>query len=281
MSHVLLPCSFCNKEFYRYSKYVWENTKLGHRSFCSPQCLAQSRMKSKSVICENSTCKKSFAKQISRISTHNYCSRSCAVTVNNKKFPKIPGIKKICPICKSVFKSREKYCSTSCNITGKTIAPNVLIKQIQDFYKIHGRIPLKREFQSTTAARKRFGSWNSAIIAAGFKPNPVMFSKKYTAKDGHICDSLAEKIIDDWFYRNKIAHKRRINYPGNPTLTVDFVVGDYWIEFFGLHGQHRRYDALRKEKLSLVKKYNLKFIDLYPHHLFPKNKLAEVLLLYH
>ena len=78
--------------------------------------------------------------------------------------------------------------------------------------------------------------------------------------------------------KEKINHLRSVSYPGNPTLTADFIVEDYWIEFFGLHGEHKRYDELRKEKLQLVKEHNLKFIEIYPHHLFPKNKLSELLI---
>lgn len=139
------------------------------------------------------------------------------------------------------------------------------------------RVPLKREFSRTKSARVRFGSWNNAIKAAGFKPNPVMFARRHKANDGHICDSFAEKIIDDWLYARKINHKRSIPYPTNLGLRVDFIVGDYWIEFFGLHGQHKRYDELKKEKLKLVKEYNLKFIEIYPKDLFPNNKLDKVL----
>jgi len=51
-----------------------------------------------------------------------------------------------------------------------------------------------------------------------------MFAKKYTANDEHHCDSLAEKIIDDWLYARKIEHKRKIHYPDNKALTVDFVL---------------------------------------------------------
>ena len=53
-------------------------------------------------------------------------------------------------------------------------------------------------------AREIFGSWNNAVEAAGFKPNPVLFAEKHTADDGHHCDSLAEKIIDDWLNSQKI-----------------------------------------------------------------------------
>lgn len=157
------------------------------------------------------------------------------------------------------------------------MAPEKIIKSIKDFYFLHNRIPLKSEFLYTNPARKRFGSWNKAIKAAGFKPNPVMFTRKHKANDGHICDSLAEKIIDDWLYTKNIDHKRSIPYPGNIHLHVDFVVGNYWIEFFGLHGQHKRYDELRKEKLELAIKYNLKLIEIYPKDLFPDNKLEQIL----
>jgi hypothetical protein len=39
--------------------------------------------------------------------------------------------------------------------------------------------------------------------------------KKYIAKDGHKCDSFAEKIIDDWLYSNNVEHQRNIPYPNS------------------------------------------------------------------
>lgn len=104
-----------------------------------------------------------------------------------------------------------------------------------------------------------------------------MFAKKYIAKDGHTCDSLAEKIIDDWLARRGIAHKRSYPYPGNFGFSVDFKVGEYWIEFFGLYGQLRRYDELMKQKLKLINEYRLNLIAIYPKDLFPKSKLENKL----
>lgn len=126
-------------------------------------------------------------------------------------------------------------------------------------------------------ARIFYGSWNKAIEAAGFKPNLVMFALKHMAKDGHQCDSLAEKIIDDWLADNEIPHKRSVPYPLNKTLTADFVVGKTWIEFFGLAGMLKDYDRLLNEKRSIAKKYKLNFIELYPKDLFPKNRLGDIL----
>lgn len=143
-----------------------------------------------------------------------------------------------------------------------------LIMRVIDFYIKNGRIPTKREFSSTYRAYLRvFGTWNNAIKIAGFTPNTELFAKKWKAKDGHICDSLSEKIIDDYLYRRNVKHKINVKYPGNYGFTVDFKVGKYWIEFFGLNGQHHEYDRLKEKKLTLVKKYNLKLIAIYPEDL--------------
>ena len=73
-----------------------------------------------------------------------------------------------------------------------------VIKEIRGFYQKYDRIPLKYEMKYLYApARHHFGTWNNAVSAAGYVPNPVMFANKHIARDGHQCDSLAEKIVDD------------------------------------------------------------------------------------
>lgn len=126
-------------------------------------------------------------------------------------------------------------------------------------------------------ARKVFGTWNKAVEAAGFNPNPVLFAEKHIANDGHKCDSVAEKIIDDWFYTRKIKHKRRVPYPEDSSLTADFVTENNWIEFFGLAGEIKEYDKLLKRKQMLSKKYKLQLIEIYPKDLFPVNRLSEII----
>lgn len=276
MAQTTISCSYCSKKFERSANHVNENQKLGHKKYCSGRCQGNCKKRRIKLKCENDTCSKQFERITSAISLHNFCSSSCAALVNNKKYPKHPGKRKNCATCNKEFVSREKYCSVPCMTKGQTITKDEIIKKIREFHQQIGRIPLKREFHHARAARNRYGSWNNAIIAAGYEPNPVMFAKKYIAKDGHKCDSLAEKIIDDWLFAHNIDHKRRIEYPGNHSLNVDFVVGDYWVEFFGLAGEHKRYDELRLEKIKLVEKYRLKLIEIYPNHLFPKNKLNQI-----
>jgi len=86
-----------------------------------------------------------------------------------------------------------------------------------------------------------------------------------------------EKVIDDWLYARKVGHSVNVSYPGQDRLTADFVVGDVWIEFFGLSGEHKRYDELKKEKLDLVEQWGLRLVEIYPCHLFPENRLLDLL----
>jgi hypothetical protein len=145
-----------------------------------------------------------------------------------------------------------------------------LLNKIRKFYFKNGRIPLKREFNMYREYQQRFGSWNSAIRLAGFTPNPVMFSKKFVAKDGHVCDSFAEKIIDDWLFRYKIKHERNFPY-SNRKMTADFTIGKVRIEYFGLRGLNKTYDQIIQIKRNICQKEGLKLLEIYPSDLFSKN----------
>jgi len=139
-----------------------------------------------------------------------------------------------------------------------------LIKLIRDFYNENGRIPMKREFKSVKACRIYFGSWNKAIIAAGFEPNPVYFTKRARANDGHMCDSTIERLVDDWLFRHGIPHERNRYYPDSK-MTADFYIQkcEVWIELFGLKGAHKNYDRKHKRKLDIAHRKKLNFIALY------------------
>lgn len=154
-----------------------------------------------------------------------------------------------------------------------------LLQSILDFYQINGRIPTKREFNNHWASYLRvFGSWNNAIIAAGLSPNPELLAKKYLANDGHKCDSLSEKIIDDWLRARKIIHLRNQFYPGQKKFTVDFLINNkYWIEFLGLKGELASYDQKYQKKKDIARINDIKIIEIYPTDIFPKNNLSKKL----
>jgi len=124
--------------------------------------------------------------------------------------------------------------------------------------------------------RELFGSWNKAIIAAKLKPNPVRFATRQVAKDGHACDSFAEKIIDDWLFSNSIKHQRNIPYPNSP-YTADFLINGKLVEFLGLNGELKEYDKNTKLKEKLAEKHKLKLIEIFPKDLFPVNRLSEII----
>lgn len=278
MRKTLVVCSFCGKRVTRKNSWVRENVKLKQKNYCSLKCLGQSQRKRKILRCENPGCDKGFERLIGSISLHNYCSSRCAAIVNNYKRGRT---NKRCanPNCTKVIIGDRKYCSAGCiPKTASKYSEDSVLKEIELFVVKNKRIPLKQELMRLNSpARKFFGTWNKAIVAAGFKPNPVMFARKHVAKDGHKCDSLSEKILDDWFYRKKIYHERNVCYPGNYGLKTDFKVGDYWVEFFGLNGQHKKYDRLKRLKIRLAKKYRIKLMSIYPEDLFPVFKPEKAL----
>lgn len=277
-SMVKVKCSYCKKIFYKPKGRVNEAKKFGWKQFCSPQCLRLARDKRKSFNCSNPTCKKTFKRSIKEVAASGYtfCSRSCSAIVNNPKSHKRKPKIRICSSCGKRFTGRKKYCSNKCVPKTPIVSKRKIIEEVQEYYKRNGRIPFKKEFYHAKAARLRFGTWNNAIKAAGFEPNPVMFAKKYIANDGHKCDSLAEKIIDDWLLLKEIPHETKVPYNKN-RMTADFKVNGTFIEFLGLTGQLKKYDKLVKTKEKLWKERNLKVIKIYPEDLFPKNKLNEII----
>ncbi len=279
-----VKCDYCGNVFYREYRRINENITRCWRQFCSLDCQYKARTKAKEYKCANPKCNKVFKRAPHEISSSGicFCSNSCAAKINNKRrVEKLP--KKYClnHQCNKVISRRNKFCSNKCQGIVKTISDAVnkkrIIQKIQKFYKIYQRIPMKKEMWGIyKPARKIFGNWNKAIIGAGFKPNPVKFAKKYIANDGHKCDSLAEKIIDDWFTARKIKHLRNVPYK-ETKYTADFKVDTTLIEFFGLSGELKSYDELMRKKLTIIKERKLKLISIFPKDLFPKSRLNEIL----
>ena len=152
-----------------------------------------------------------------------------------------------------------------------------LLNRIRDFHTQNSRIPLKREFNALQIYTARFGSWNNAIKKAGFETNPVLFSKRVIASDGHICDSFTEKVIDDWLTKNRIPHERHTSY-ANSRFTADFKIGsNVLVEFFGLTGVQKKYYKNIEKKRLLARQMDYRLIEIYPSDIYPKNKLAALL----
>ncbi len=131
---------------------------------------------------------------------------------------------------------------------------------------------------SIKCVKEVFGSWLNALIESEIIEGDAIKMKIGTrclAKDGHVCLSLGEKTIDDYFFVNKITHDKEPRYPdGN--YKGDFLCGNVIIEYFGLVGK-AEYDKKIKEKINICKRHNIKLIEIYPKDLLIKNRLDKKL----
>lgn len=263
-----------------------EALKQGWKQYCSPKCLSIARIRSQKCVCVNPLCRKEFLRQNKEIakSELHFCSRSCSAIYHNALKNKATMLQ-VClrPGCNKFIRNKlMKYCSSLCATTDRLgttkYTPDQVTDKIKIFVKTNGRIPTRNELgYLNRLARRFFGTWNEAVKAAGFKANAVRFANHFIANDGHPCDSLSEKIVDDWLFARRIPHQVKVKYPWNNGMTADFKVGEYYIELFGLTGQLKKYDQLMKIKVQKIKELNLKLISIYLSDIFPKNKLESKL----
>jgi hypothetical protein len=131
---------------------------------------------------------------------------------------------------------------------------------------------------SAKRVKEVFGSWLKALIEAGVLVNGTRETPRgihTIALDGHTCLSLGEKTICDYLHRRGITHYREPKYPeGN--YRADFLVGDVFIEYFGLAGDSA-YDVRAREKMRLCQTHGIKLIALYPKDLITTAKLEKLL----
>jgi len=288
MNLVKVKCAFCGKEFFRSKGRFNEAKKFRWKQYCSWKCLSRNKIKRKVLYCEN--CGKHFSRAPNDISPHNYCSHSCAMIVNNKRYSRrrLKPVLKICAKCGEQFKKstgNKKYCSMRCRNEAERYAPNELLNIIKNTFKKLGRVPARREILkgADKACAKSFGSWNNAVSAAGFTPNRSHDNRMYKranakALDGHLCDSISELLIDNWLYKNNISHERDAHYPGtHHKADWAIIIGKQkiFVEYFGLANDSPRYDRAVKEKERLCGKHKISLISIYPKDLYPKNFLED------
>jgi len=111
-----------------------------------------------------------------------------------------------------------------------------------------------------------------------------MYKRVFTkALDGHICDSVSELLIDNWFIKNKIEHERNISYP-DTNHKADWGINlkgkTIFVEYFGLAKDSPRYDRSITKKKTLCCKHKIKLIEVYPWDLYPKINLDTKLKIF-
>ncbi len=282
-------CKNCNKAFYRSTRRFNEAVKFSWNHYCSKGCESKFKTKKQILHCEN--CDKKIMRTPRQISPHNYCCSRCAIIVNNQKYPRkrlIP-ILKTCIVCKKEYKKssgNKKYCSLICRAEKERYKPEELLDIIKKSFKKLKRVPARREILKgvNEACRKYFGSWNNAVLVAGFIPNRSHDNRMYKrviskANDGHLCDSVSELLIDNWLHKNNIAHERDTHYP-KTNHRADWKILPYrnkevFVEYFGLANDSPRYDRSIKEKEAICKSQNILLLAIYPKDLYPKINLEN------
>lgn len=112
--------------------------------------------------------------------------------------------------------------------------------------------------------KKLFETYSIALIAAGLNPAKTMRTR-IVAKDGHLCDSYEESLVDNILYELNIKHDVHKKYPGS-NYVCDFKVGEnIYIEYTGFAGVKSdylrgRYLKKLEDKKLIVEKIVAKLI---------------------
>lgn len=133
-----------------------------------------------------------------------------------------------------------------------------------------------------------YGEWLKAVIESGFLGERGIlkgkFGYKVISKDGHLCNSLAEKIIDDWLFENNIEHEKEPKYPKavidflGSNIRADWKIGEYFIEYFGLHLESNYAEKMNR-KINACNIFKIKLISLFPGDEYLLNERIKSILL--
>ncbi|GEM_PF-717675 len=131
---------------------------------------------------------------------------------------------------------------------------------------------------------EKFGSWLQALILAGVLENGTQRTGRgirSIANDGHVCNSLAERTIDDWLSAHRIQHEKEPEYPyhmylNTTKMRADWQVRDIMIEYAGLMSEPS-YAAKIKAKQELANEFHLQIIVIEPQDILDLDKKLKLL----
>lgn len=134
-------------------------------------------------------------------------------------------------------------------------------EQRSQFVKLRARMP--RDFKKYFKSKREAYRKSREFLEVGRKNR---FGYTVLAKDGHVCNSIGEARIDDYLFEKGVAHIREPHYPGNSNWRADFLIGRYYVEFFGLAG-NKAYDRKTYDKIQYARKLGIELIEIYPSDL--------------
>lgn len=227
--------------------------------------------------------------------------RECSAkhdTINYNLFNDFCPGRKLARTCERVFGSWNnamKLAGFPINRKWK-INKTYIANCIKSLYKKYGYLTytmfehnIKECGVSVTSIERHFGSFNQALKELGIPTRKASgyFSEPKEAKDKHLCDSIAESIIDDWLFEHDIPHQIHVEYPRdnefntgfNNIMKCDFYIqhSNTYIEFFGMSNiksKKQRYRSILKRyrdtmtrKMALCNKHSLTLLLIYPDDL--------------
>jgi hypothetical protein len=91
----------------------------------------------------------------------------------------------------------------------------------------------------------------------------LKYPANYRTQDGHRVRSKSEAMIDDYLYREGIAHAYERKLPIEEDVISDFYIlkGNVYIEFWGLE-EDKKYAERKKKKLEIYAKEGFNLINL-------------------
>ncbi len=156
-------------------------------------------------------------------------------------------------------------------------------------FAMHSNINLFRELSRTYSGKwykHNYSNWLNVLVQANVLPNAqrkTPYGTMCLAIDGHVCNSIGEKIIDDWFHHNNIIHIKEPLYPINlefnpkNKLRADWKIEQHYIEFCGLKGLPF-YDEKMKTKRQLSTKLGIQLVEIFQENLSSLDQCLKFLL---
>ena len=228
---------------------------------------------------------KSVSRHLSKCKKNNntyiVCEISGPISVKEIENTDIRILRKKYPSTR--FRDKLKNTSLKKDLVNKYNKEDV-IQAIIEYYKIKGKIPLYKDFDNPTnnypttpVVKKLFGSWNNAILAAGFSPNIQNgFGIDTYGLDGHLYRSRAEAYFADNYLYNKYNYIIEPKYPEPFNKYYDWYLKDVNI-YIELGGGIR--PLVVKEKIDINKLLNRKTLFIKVNNIYSdKFNLEEIIL---
>jgi hypothetical protein len=131
------------------------------------------------------------------------------------------------------------------------------------------RMLIPRWRGAALGAERRSYAWTDWLAEAGLLTDGVRTSRGVTvmAKDGHVCRSLLERHIDDFFYDHGIAHEPEPCYPFDPDVNVGGYRADWklsdgtFVEALGFTNDSA-YMEKAQRKISLAARHQIPVVTV-------------------